>query len=315
MRVQGSRFRVPYEPRRPVPWRTADLLILVLFYVAAQGAAGGAIQAVCGARRSLPLRTACEQAAAHDAHGGQSASIDATCMEKNGEHRDDESVTSHFLVQLMESGNPWVLLLCAVSAILVAPVFEEFFFRVLLQGWLEAIERRGRRRFPWLRRQTTLGAWPILLSAILFAAMHFRTASPRIETNILTWLLIGSMAANLATAAFAVCWLRWRVGASAADFGWVSRKFPGDLRLGLAAFAVVAIPVFGIQIVLYYILPEWIAPDPIALFVLALVLGTLYYRTHRMAPSVIVHAALNATSIASWLLIYFYNLYKTPLLH
>jgi membrane protease YdiL (CAAX protease family) len=32
------------------------------------------------------------------------------------------------------------------------------------------------------------------------------------------------------------------------------------------------------------------------LFPLAVVLGTLYYRTHRMAPSVAVHAALNATS-------------------
>ena len=40
------------------------------------------------------------------------------------------------------------------------------------------------------------------------------------------------------------------------------------------------------------------APDPIPLFFLALVLGTLYHRTHRIAPSLVLHMAFNATSIA-----------------
>jgi membrane protease YdiL (CAAX protease family) len=34
------------------------------------------------------------------------------------------------------------------------------------------------------------------------------------------------------------------------------------------------------------------------LFVLALVLGWLYQRTHRLWPSVALHTALNATSVA-----------------
>lgn len=37
--------------------------------------------------------------------------------------------------------------------------------------------------------------------------------------------------------------------------------------------------------------------DPIPLFVLALVLGWLYQRTHRLWPSVALHTALNATSV------------------
>ena len=40
------------------------------------------------------------------------------------------------------------------------------------------------------------------------------------------------------------------------------------------------------------------APDPIPLFFLALVLGTLYHRTHRIAPSLVLHIAFNATAIA-----------------
>ena len=40
------------------------------------------------------------------------------------------------------------------------------------------------------------------------------------------------------------------------------------------------------------------APDPIPLFFLALVFGALYHRTHRIAPSLVLHMAFNATSIA-----------------
>ena len=41
--------------------------------------------------------------------------------------------------------------------------------------------------------------------------------------------------------------------------------------------------------------------DPIPLFFLALVFGLLYHRTHRIAPSLLLHMTFNATSI---LLIY-----------
>ena len=39
------------------------------------------------------------------------------------------------------------------------------------------------------------------------------------------------------------------------------------------------------------------APDPLPLFFLALVFGMLYHRTHRLAPSLVLHMAFNATSI------------------
>jgi len=37
--------------------------------------------------------------------------------------------------------------------------------------------------------------------------------------------------------------------------------------------------------------------DPIPLFPLALVFGVLYHRTHRIAPSLVLHMAFNATSV------------------
>jgi len=264
---------IPYQPRRPAPWRTSDLIVIVLFYVAAQAAIVGAVEVVLG-RDALRTPVA---------------------------HRADKTDMSHILVQLMRGGDPWVLLLCEVSAVIVAPIFEEFFFRVLLQGWLEAMERRGRRRLPTLRRFMPHGFWPILVSAFLFARMHFRAGPPEINMKTFAWILAGDGAAKLLMSAFAVAWLRWHVGATAADFGWAPRKFFGDLRLGLAVFAVVAVPIYGLQIALGQLLPKYLAPDPFALFPLAVVLGALYYRTHRMAPSVAVHAALNATSVIVFL--------------
>jgi membrane protease YdiL (CAAX protease family) len=38
-------------------------------------------------------------------------------------------------------------------------------------------------------------------------------------------------------------------------------------------------------------------PDPVALFFLALVLGGVYYRSHRIIPCMTMHAAFNATSL------------------
>ncbi|HEX3998353.1 MAG TPA: CPBP family intramembrane glutamic endopeptidase [Pirellulales bacterium] len=61
----------------------------------------------------------------------------------------------------------------AVAALVVAPLFEEFLFRVLLQGWFEKIES--------LRRMLRLGLpgegpawWPIVLSSFLWAIMHWQ---------------------------------------------------------------------------------------------------------------------------------------------
>ena len=42
--------------------------------------------------------------------------------------------------QLQQDGSPAMLLVGIVSAVLAAPLFEEFVFRVLLQGWLERVE-------------------------------------------------------------------------------------------------------------------------------------------------------------------------------
>ena len=52
-------------------------------------------------------------------------------------------------------------------------------------------------------------------------------------------------------------------------------------------------------------LGEWSSPDPVALFILALFLGYVYQRTHRIIAPVFVHACVNALSmIQLWLLVF-----------
>ena len=60
------------------------------------------------------------------------------------------------------SGNG--LLAAVIGAVIVAPLFEEFAFRVLLQGWLERIAGPSRRR--------SASIWPIFVSSFFFAITH-----------------------------------------------------------------------------------------------------------------------------------------------
>jgi len=155
--------------------------------------------------------------------------------------------------------------------------------------------RRARRRLAW-------GVWPVALSALLFAALHTRVESPAYGAEFLRFWMIGGAALHMSTVAFAVALARWMRGATAADLGWAPSRIVGDVGLGLTAFAGVAAPIYAAQIVLLQCLPDYIAPDPFVLFPFAVALGVLYFRTHRIVPSMTLHAALNATTLAMlWL--------------
>ena len=109
------------------------------------------------------------------------------------------------------------------------------------------------------------------------------------------------IAADLATLGLAFVVLRVGLGATAADLGWQPCKLAADAQLAIVALLAITPPVFLLQSVLNYGIQRAgieIAPDPIPLFFLALVFGVLYQRTHRITPSLLLHAAFNATSVA-----------------
>lgn len=90
----------------------------------------------------------------------------------------------YLLVQWYPSEHPLVkmvsddpsrraLILATVVAVVIAPLVEEFLFRVVLQGWLERRESRWRRAGYRPFRGAPRGFGPILLSAALFAVLHW----------------------------------------------------------------------------------------------------------------------------------------------
>jgi hypothetical protein len=122
-----------------------------------------------------------------------------------------------------------------------------------------------------------------------------------VDVDVFTLLLACDGVIKIMSIIFAVLFLRWRVAATAADFGWAPEKILSDVRLGLITFAAIAVPIYGSMIAVSQILPEKFAPDPIPIFLFAVALGLLYNRTHRAVPSIAVHMALNAASLAMFL--------------
>jgi membrane protease YdiL (CAAX protease family) len=84
----------------------------------------------------------------------------------------------HPLMDLLRERTPQGVLLSAASAVLIAPLQEEFFFRVLLQGWLE--QRLARFPAPPAGGgadeaspiSPPVRGLPIVVSSAVFAAMH-----------------------------------------------------------------------------------------------------------------------------------------------
>lgn len=269
--ARGRRGRpaIPLARRRPVPWQAQDVLFVFLMGAILSFGAAAAVQAWMGP-------DAIRQAAGK------------------------EPELAHPAEQLLRSGNPGMIVIAAVMAVVVAPLVEEFFYRVLLQGWLEAIWSRERRRRSLFRAAPV--SWvPIVLPAAIFALRHVRFRSTPLPSRYLAGQFVGQMAANVLSLGLAIGLLRLAAGGTAADLGWKPGKLRSDAQWGLLALLAIVGPVLAIQNALAPLAKSMeieFALDPIPLFPLALVMGWLYHRTHRIAPSLVLHMAFNATSVA-----------------
>jgi membrane protease YdiL (CAAX protease family) len=86
--------------------------------------------------------------------------------------------TQHpIIVLLQQEPGAHIYVIAALAAVVVAPLAEEFFFRVLLQGWLETAgpdsSSTATLGDDLLAESTPPVRWrPIVLSSVLFAAVH-----------------------------------------------------------------------------------------------------------------------------------------------
>lgn len=275
---------VPFERRRPVPWGGIEVILLMGTFLVAP-----VVVAYAG-MYLLDIEMPRAEAAGEAGEAVEQG------------FKDDDPDTAHAVEQLLRENRSLPFILVAgVMAVLVAPVVEEMLFRVVLQGWLEKLENRLRRRLPRAVRAMP-GAGPVLFASLLFAGMHAHTAEPKIDAECLVFLLSAQSVASLMTLLCGAVLLCAGCGATLSDVGIVPRRLRGDAALGLLVCMAVTGPVYLAFYVVQRVLPGSVAADPIPLVLLAIILGSLYYRTHRVVPSIVLHAAFNATGLTMVLL-------------
>ena len=261
---------IPFQPRRGVPWGGPETAASFAVYVLVPTCLVLVSQGWLDLEDAEPLAD------------GQQARLDV----------------QHPIARLLLEGqNVWVVVLSVVTALVIAPVVEEFLFRIVLQGWLEKLENLSLRRLPGFRR-TIRGAFAVVVSSLLFAAVHFRVPAPAKSLDWLSYQMAVQAAAGLLTLVVCVGLLRFGARATWEDLGVVPAKLWADTKLGLTAFLAVTPLVYVLQILLTVTLRADIVTDPIPLFFLAMVFGTLCYRTHRVAPAIVMHATFNAVAVA-----------------
>ncbi len=150
--------------------------------------------------------------------------------------------------------------IATASAVCVAPLFEELFIRVVIQGCLEAVEAKRK----WI--------------------VHRQIAARSAAANPLSIQQTAPLPAS----------------GDSADNPYRSPAGPvrpiateDELRAlsRPAAWPIVA------SSALFALIHWGQGPAPVPLFFLALVLGYVYQRTHRIWPSMVAHALLNGTSM------------------
>jgi membrane protease YdiL (CAAX protease family) len=177
--------------------------------------------------------------------------------------------SQHPIIELLSTHRDSLhVMLCLVSGVLIAPIAEEMMFRLFLQGWLQRV---AAMRGP--PRETVAGSdahsSPTAPAAVSTTSDHGELASA-VEENPYA----PPQEANLLE----------------------PTKADGDEFIPARTYWL---PILASSL-LFAALHDW--PDQVPLFLLAIALGWIYQRTHRILPCIVLHACLNLTSLGLFLL-------------
>ncbi|MDO4584424.1 MAG: CPBP family glutamic-type intramembrane protease [Planctomycetia bacterium] len=204
-----------------------------------------------------------------------------------------ETFQTHHPLQEFLQKNPscWKFVFAFFFAAGIVPLTEEFVFRLVLQGWVEA---RERERFPAQKA----GWRAVFIVAVLFSLLHLRLGTPLYPSEkAMGFQFSMSALAEMTTVLLGILLLR-STGSSWKMMGFDRTRWKSDLQLGILAFSLVALPTYCLQAFLSWLLAGICSPDAVTLLPISIVFGILYWRTKRLLPSVTVHVLLNAVSIA-----------------
>jgi len=180
---------------------------------------------------------------------------------------------SHPFIEILSKEPRLGLLLpIAVAAVIIAPMVEETFFRVILQGWLERLA---------VEQEADLGS----------PRSHWVGSEPAREQP--SGVTTDADTASAAPAHDAECAATSETAPGCAEpaaIGETSAGYPQS-RVGQAVPILLSSLAFALAH-----LGHGLAPIP--LFFLAIGLGYLYQRTHRLLPCLVIHFLVNLTAMA-----------------
>ncbi|MDO4557437.1 MAG: CPBP family glutamic-type intramembrane protease, partial [Planctomycetia bacterium] len=271
-RIRTGRFPPGFRDRRPTPWTGTPAGLLLI-----------------SALLLPPLLT--QIAIPHLTDNSRAVrSVDPARAETS-----KHSISDHPALNAMR--DPEVAPVIFLGAVLVAPAFEETLFRLLLLGGLEAsIFQRLRRRHRPLRCGYPIHATlAILFTGIIFALLHVRPAhmpDVRPGLSLETVQILIQILTIILILVILRCGFNADLNDCGLDPGPGGRFLVQDLRIGLIASAMFIVPLFLTQAMVGHLFRIYqcpIAPDPVAIFLLAIVLGTLFIRTRRLLPCIVLH--------------------------
>jgi membrane protease YdiL (CAAX protease family) len=193
--------------------------------------------------------------------------------------------TQHPLIlMLKDHPEPSLFLVASFAAVAVAPVVEEYFFRGLMQGWLESLTRRHHVD------ELLLG---VQRAAPGERGVVERDEQPGDTTAADAEPLLAELAAPSTNP---------YVTPNPADSALADADVEADLediahRLRPAGPSSVPVWPMFVSAAIFALAHFSHGPDWIPLFVLALGLGFLFQRTHRLLPCMTVHFLLNLASM------------------
>ena len=266
-----------------VPWNGGDVFLVVLLFIVAQSFA---------ILLFVP----------DDLQEGSSTTTEVP--QENVAASGAEPENEHPVVMLLQNPpNHWAPFIAIASAVAVAPLVEEFLFRVLLLGWLSKKERLFRGADSTIGWRTSW--FSLVLTSIVFALMHVRGAPADDSPQRMVALLTASSAAELLVFAVVMVCFRKAICSTYEQLGWSVAHLKSDILSGLKTIALVSVPIIAMQVLLYKLISPYTswAPDPIPLFFFSLVLGWLYLGTGRIVAPLVAHMGLNSISLVLlWML-------------
>jgi membrane protease YdiL (CAAX protease family) len=169
--------------------------------------------------------------------------------------------SEHPLVEMVTSGQPHVgvVFLASIAAVVIAPVSEEILFRLLLQGWLEKWEDRPSRPHEGVNDEARTND-------------EARMTNDESETPVDSSFVIRHSSLDEPDPPLE----------------------PSPRRLAGLPHGLLPILISSL---LFAIAHSGYGPDPIAIFFLAIILGYVYQRTHRIVPCMVAHALFNSVAM------------------